>query len=289
MTDEQHTAPKIAPADTSKPKGKVMVVGVRFYDGGFVYDFAPGSEQYAVGDHVVVETEKGSELGEIIYKREIGIDEIEGELKTVKRSAKPRDFELKRQFADKEAEVFRVCAEKVAQHKLEMKLIGSHYNFDGKRLTFFFTAEGRIDFRDLVRDLASTFNTRIELRQVGPKDAAKMLDGFGVCGQRICCRSFLLKPRTISTKMAGTQELVTRTPEKISGLCGRLMCCLSYEHDTYEEYRKGFPKRGGRVRTKEGEGRVLELKILKRSVIVELDNEDHMRIECPVDEVKKLE
>lgn len=211
----------------------VQVVGVRFRDSGKVYYFDPAGVPAQAGDTVVVDTAKGQECGEVVTgPQEVDESEVVEPLRKVIRLATERDLALRRQYQAQEARALRICQERVAAHNLPMKLVGSEYTFDGSRLTFFFTADGRVDFRELVRDLASIFHTRIELRQIGVRDQARMVGGLGPCGRPLCCRTFLGDFVPVSIKMAKEQNL-SLNPSKISGMCGRLMCCLMFECDSY--------------------------------------------------------
>ncbi|KPV49332.1 hypothetical protein SE17_33255, partial [Kouleothrix aurantiaca] len=211
-----------------------IVVGIRFKDSGKTYFFDPrGLDLLTGGDHVIVETVRGLELAKIIHPpHEVSEAEIVGELKPVIRRAEDADFERMRLLSERHEEVLARCSEKVLEHNLPMRLVKAEYSFDGSRLTFYFTSEKRVDFRMLVRDLARTFKTRIELRQIGPRDEAKLLGGIGPCGRMLCCATFLPDYARVSIKMAKDQDLPLN-PTKISGVCGRLLCCLSYEHDQY--------------------------------------------------------
>jgi cell fate regulator YaaT (PSP1 superfamily) len=214
------------------------IVGVRFRPAGKVYYFAPGDERFAIGDKVIVETARGLEFGEIAAgNRELPDEMITMPLKRVVRRATERDAEQVETLRAKEREARDICAERIVQHSLPMSLVGAEYTFDGQKLIFYFTADNRVDFRELVRDLAATFKTRIELRQIGVRDEAKMLGGLGPCGRPICCATFLGEFQPVSIRMAKEQNL-SLNPTKISGLCGRLMCCLRYECEHYADHRE---------------------------------------------------
>ncbi|HWQ15053.1 MAG TPA: stage 0 sporulation family protein, partial [Roseiflexaceae bacterium] len=247
------------------------VVGIRFKDSGKTYYFDPGGlGELEQGDHVIVDTVRGPELAKVAYPpREILADEVVGELKPVLRRAEPADFERMRLLNARHDEVMARCAEKIGDHGLPMRLVKAEYSFDGSRLTFYFTAEKRVDFRMLVRDLARTFRTRIELRQIGPRDEAKLLGGIGPCGRLLCCATFLPDYARVSIKMAKDQDLPLN-PTKISGVCGRLLCCLSYEHDQYVQAKAALPKKGAWVQTPEGPGEVVAVNVLKETVTVAL-------------------
>lgn len=248
-----------------------VVVGIRFKDSGKTYYFDPnGIEALAQGDHVIVETVRGPELAKVAYPpRLVDPEEIVGELKPVLRRAEPTDFERLRQLNSRQDELLARCAEKIQEHGLPMRLVKAEYSFDGSRLTFYFTAEKRVDFRALVRDLARTFRTRIELRQIGPRDEAKLLGGIGPCGRLLCCATFLPDYARVSIKMAKDQDLPLN-PTKISGVCGRLLCCLSYEHEHYVNVKSRMPRKGTWVQTPDGPGEVVGVNVLRETVIVAL-------------------
>ncbi len=248
-----------------------MIVGIRFNQGGKIYDFDPGAMQLLPGDKVMVETARGIECGEVVRaNREC--KEVRNDLKPVVRRATPEDLERAEKNAQKAREAMKICQERIAAHKLEMKLVDAEYAFDNSKLTFNFTAEGRVDFRNLVKDLAATLHTRIELHQIGVRDEAKKLGGIGICGQPFCCSRFLKEFQPVSIKMAKEQGL-SLNPTKISGSCGRLMCCLKYEQDVYEELNKLSPKTGTMVNTPEGRGTVVDSNILTGKIKVRLDKE----------------
>lgn len=246
------------------------VVGIRFKDSGKVYYFDPRDLELHVGDYVIVETVRGLEMARVAYeRRDVPDEEIVGELKPVVRRAESSDFERLQLLQSRHDEVLARCAEKVREHGLPMKLVKAEYSFDGSRLTFYFTAEKRVDFRMLVRDLARTFRTRIELRQIGPRDEAKLLGGIGPCGRILCCASFLPDYARVSIKMAKDQDLPLN-PSKISGVCGRLLCCLSYEHEQYVAMRAELPRKGTWVQTPDGPGEVIAQLVLKQQLLVQL-------------------
>jgi cell fate regulator YaaT (PSP1 superfamily) len=248
------------------------VVGIRFKDSGKTYHFDPQNMVFAKGEWVIVETVRGPELGRVATPIEdIPQNQFFGELKPVLRSAMQQDFDQLHHLQQYEEEALSICTEKVAEHKLAMNLIKAEYNFDGSRLTFYFTADRRVDFRALVRDLARTFRTRIELRQIGPRDEAKLLGGVGPCGRLLCCATFLPDFARVSIKMAKDQDLPLN-PTKISGVCGRLLCCLSYEHEQYLDIKAELPKVGDWVRTPDGPGDVVAVNVVKETVTVELTN-----------------
>ena len=252
-----------------------VVVGIRFKDSGKTYFFDPnGLETLGQGDQVIVETARGLELAKVAYPPyEVAQEEIVGELKPVVRCAEDADFERMRLLDERHDEVMARCAEKIREHNLPMRLVKAEYSFDGSRLTFYFTAEKRVDFRMLVRDLARTFKTRIELRQIGPRDEAKLLGGIGPCGRLLCCATFLPDYARVSIKMAKDQDLPLN-PTKISGVCGRLLCCLSYEHEQYLEIKAVLPRRGAWVQTPNGPGEVVAVNVVKETVTVELAGGD---------------
>jgi cell fate regulator YaaT (PSP1 superfamily) len=247
------------------------VIGIRFKDSGKIYYFDPNQiGPLKQGEYVVVDTVRGPELAKVAYEvREVPQDEIVGELKGVIRRAEQADFERLRTLNARQGDLLARCAEKIAEHNLPMRLVKAEYSFDGSRLTFYFTAEKRVDFRLLVRDLARLFHTRIELRQIGPRDEAKLLGGIGPCGRLLCCATFLPDYARVSIKMAKDQDLPLN-PTKISGVCGRLLCCLSYEHEQYVQAKATLPRRGAWVQTPEGPGEVVSINILKGTVMVEL-------------------
>ena len=248
-----------------------VIIGVRFKNTGTVYYFDPGQNQLEKGSLVVVETARGIECGEVVIpNKEVADSTIVKPLKPVLRPATPEDKRRAKENAEKEQRAMRVCQEKIAAHKLDMKLVDVEYTFDNSKILFYFTADGRVDFRDLVKDLASVFRTRIELRQIGVRDEAKMLGGLGICGRPFCCSQFLSDFQPVSIKMAKEQGL-SLNPTKISGSCGRLMCCLKYEQDAYESLLRMTPKVGALVTTKEGKGVVCDANILTGVVKVRLD------------------
>ncbi|MFR4990515.1 PSP1 domain-containing protein [Anaerotruncus colihominis] len=238
------------------------IIGVRFKSVGKVYYFDPGGLMIEKGGHVIVETARGVECGEVAMgNRTIGDKEVVKPLKKVMRIATPEDMKRVSDNAAKEKHAFKVCEEKIARHKLNMKLVDVEFTFDNNKILFYFTADGRVDFRELVKDLASVFRTRIELRQIGVRDEAKMLGGIGICGRPFCCSTFLGEFQPVSIKMAKEQGL-SLNPTKISGTCGRLMCCLKYEQAAYEDLLRTTPRVGSVVRTKEGRGTVIEVNLL---------------------------
>lgn len=250
----------------------VEVVGIRFKSVGKIYYFAPGNIEFAKGDFAVVETVRGTEIGEVMLtNRKIPEENIVSPLKPVLRKATDEDIKKIDKIKEKEKNAFEVCVEKINYHKLDMHLVDVEYTFDENKILFYFTAEGRVDFRELVKSLASVFKTRIELRQIGVRDEAKMLGGIGVCGRPICCNSFLGDFQPVSIKMAKEQNL-SLNPTKISGTCGRLMCCLKYEQSTYEEMLKFVPRVDAIVDTPDGKGTVIENNVLAGMVKVRVGN-----------------
>lgn len=248
------------------------VVGIRFKKAGKIYYFSPGELNILKDDNVIVETIRGIEFGKcVIGKKEIPDDQVIQPLKDVIRIADKKDVNIYEENKKKAKDAFKICAQKIVKHKLDMKLIDTEYTFDNNKIIFYFTAEGRVDFRELVKDLASVFRTRIELRQIGVRDEAKMIGGFGPCGRVMCCARFLGDFAPVSIKMAKEQNL-SLNPSKISGMCGRLMCCLNYEQKTYEDIRRKLPKVGSIVKTPDGEGEVTENNIIKEQVKVKIKN-----------------
>ncbi len=263
------------------------VVGVRFKNAGKLYYFDPGKLWPAAGSFVVVETARGVEYGQVITGvREVDDDLIASPLKQVIRIGTEEDARHAQENESFEKEAFRICQHKIEEHKLDMKLVGVEQTFDNAKILFYFTANGRVDFRSLVKDLASVFHTRIELRQIGVRDEAKMLGGLGPCGRAICCGSFLGDFQPVSIKMAKEQNL-SLNPTKISGVCGRLMCCLKFEQDHYESTRKRMPKVGKEIETPDGIGTVTDLNVLKEALTVRLRKGDTVEFKTyPLEEVK---
>lgn len=251
----------------------VWIVGVRFKSVGKIYYFDPGDLDIKKGDGVIVETARGIEYGNVVLsKKEVSEESIVSPLKKVIRIATDEDKKTVAENKEKEKEAFKLCNEKISQHKLEMKLVDVEYTFDHNKILFYFTADGRIDFRELVRDLAGLFKTRIELRQIGVRDEAKMLGGLGICGRPLCCSSYLGEFQPVSIKMAKEQNL-SLNPTKISGTCGRLMCCLKNEQYAYEELIKITPNVGAIVKTPDGKGKVTGVNLLKSIITVEFDKD----------------
>jgi len=248
------------------------VVGVRFKRAGKIYYFDPVGLPLQVDDYVVVETARGSEVGRVVIgAKQVLESELAEPLKPVLRRAEPQDLRQMQYYRDKEQAAAERCQQRIAAHNLPMKLVGAEYNFDGSRLTFYFTAEGRVDFRELVKDLASTFRTRIELRQIGVRDEAKLIGGLGRCGRALCCAAFMSDFNAVSIKMAKEQDLPLN-PMKISGLCGRLLCCLGFENDFYCAQKRELPQVGESVGTAFGEGHIAAVNVLKGTATVQLAN-----------------
>ncbi len=259
------------------------IVGVRFKRAGKVYYFDPAGASLQVGDCVVVETARGLELGQVVIAPgQVVASELTEPLKPVVRRAGEEDIARARELEDKEREALAVCGELVTRLNLPMKLLSAEYNLDGNRLTIFFGAEERVDFRELVRDLTSRLKTRVELRQVGPRDEAKLVGGFGRCGRQLCCARFLTEFAPVSIKMAKEQSLPLN-PMKISGICGRLLCCLVYENDLYHEMKERFPREGQRVSTPMGIATVVGVNLLKETVLVQLESQ--AAVELPMNKV----
>jgi len=250
----------------------IEIISVRFKNGGKQYYFNPNGLKFQVGDGVIVETSRGAEYAQCVQANTM-IDEIEltSPLRPVVRAATQEDLRSMEGNAQREKWAFDICKQKIAEHGLDMKLVSAEYSFDGSKVLFFFTSEGRVDFRALVKDLASTIHTRIELRQIGVRDEAKMLGGLGICGKPFCCSQFLDEFQPVSIKMAKTQNL-SLNPTKISGTCGRLMCCLKYEQDAYEDLVKHAPKQESFVETPDGAGTVSSVDLLRQTVQVRLDS-----------------
>ncbi len=264
------------------------VIGVRFRNAGKLYYFDPGSLWPTAGDAVIVETVRGIEYGEVVT----GVSQIADELvtpplKNVIRIATAEDTAHEQDNRSRESSAMEVCEKKIAEHKLPMKLVKCEYTFDNSKILFYFTSDKRVDFRSLVKDLASIFRTRIELRQIGVRDEAKMLGGLGMCGRPLCCTTFLGDFQPVSIKMAKEQNL-SLNPTKISGVCGRLMCCLKYEEDHYEAVRKKMPRLGKDVITPDGRGTVTDLNILKETVRVRIPKGDETEIrEYPMSDIRR--
>lgn len=265
------------------------VIGVRFRTAGKIYFFSPGKLEVETGDKVIVETARGVEFGSVVTgPKEVEDDKITQPLKSVIRLATDEDKKKEEKNKEKEKEAFKICLEKIYKHGLEMKLIDAEYTFDNNKVLFYFTADGRIDFRELVKDLAAVFKTRIELRQIGVRDETKILGGIGSCGRPLCCATFLPEFNPVSIKMAKEQNL-SLNPTKISGVCGRLMCCLKNEQDTYEELNSHLPNVGDSVTTPDKlVGEVSSVNVLRQrvKVLITHDNDEKELKEYPVEELR---
>lgn len=266
----------------------VKVIGVRFRQAGKIYNFDPLDFKIEVGNHVIVETARGIEYGKVVQSvQEKNEEDVIMPLKSVIRVATEEDDKIAKQNKDKEKKAFFICKEKIKKHGLEMKLIDTEYTFDNNKVLFYFTADGRIDFRELVKDLASVFKTRIELRQVGVRDETKMLGGIGICGRSLCCSTYLSEFIPVSIKMAKEQNL-SLNPTKISGICGRLMCCLKNEQEAYEYLNSNLPNVGETVKTFDGlKGEVKSVNVLRQKVKIVIEqNDEREEREYSVNELK---
>ena len=267
----------------------IKVIGVRFRTAGKIYFFSPGGLELKAGDKVIVETARGVEFGSVVTGiKEVPDDQISQPLKPVIRIATQDDVRREAKNREKEKDAFKICQEKIRKHGLEMKLIDVEYTFDNNKVLFYFTADGRIDFRELVKDLASVFRTRIELRQIGVRDETKIRGGIGICGRPLCCHTYLTEFAPVSIKMAKEQNL-SLNPTKISGVCGRLMCCLTNEEETYEELNSHLPSIGDYVTTPEKlKGEVQSVNVLRQTVkiVVSLDNDEKEVRDYKVDELR---
>lgn len=265
------------------------IIGVRFRPAGKIYYFAPGKFHIKKGQQVIVETARGVEFGNVVIgPKEVEDEKITQPLKSVIRLATNEDRRIEERNREKEKEAFQICLEKIRKHKLEMKLIDAEYTFDNNKVLFYFTADGRIDFRELVKDLAAVFRTRIELRQIGVRDETKLRGGIGICGRELCCHTFLSEFAPVSIKMAKEQNL-SLNPSKISGVCGRLMCCLTNEQETYEKLNSRLPSTGDTVTTPDGlKGEVQSLSVLRQlvKVVVTLENDEKEIREYKASELK---
>lgn len=264
------------------------IVGVQFQKNGKIYNFDTNNLDIRLNDYVIADTSHGVDLGQVMTGcRQLDEAENNLPLKKLIRVATEKDLQTSADNREKEREAFSVCQKKIAEHKLDMKLVSVEYSFDNSKALFYFTSNGRVDFRSLVKDLASVFKMRIELRQIGVRDEARMIGGLGPCGRQICCGSFLEEFQPVSIKMAKEQNL-SLNPTKISGVCGRLMCCLKYEQDHYEQARKIMPRIGKEVVTPDGSGTVSDLNILKETVFVRITNGDSSEIkEYPLDKISR--
>lgn len=258
----------------------IKIVGVRFRNTGKVYYFAPKDLEIKAGDQVIVETARGTECGRVVLSpREVTDDRVVQPLREVVRMATEKDVEREAENRQKEKEAYKICQQKIREHNLDMKLIQAEYTFDNKKVLFYFTSDGRVDFRDLVKDLASVFKTRIELRQIGVRDETKLLGGIGICGRALCCSTYLSDFAPVSIKMAKEQNL-SLNPTKISGVCGRLLCCLKNEQETYEYLNKNLPGNGDLVTTDDGrEGEIQSVNVLRQTVRVLIEEGDNKEIE----------
>lgn len=267
----------------------VEVVGIRFKKVGKIYYFSPEGFELSLGDEVIVETIRGIEFGQVVILHRM-IDEktLSSELKPIIRIADELDKRIHQENLDRAKDAIDICEIKIKDHSLDMQLVDCEYTFDGQKLIFYFIADGRIDFRNLVKDLAQIFKTRIELRQVGVRDKAKMICGLGQCGQQTCCSRHLTEFEPVSIKMAKDQGL-SLNPTKISGVCGRLMCCLKYEQEVYESHMKELPKLGSLVITDDGQGRICEHKVLEKKVKVKIARDDEELINVyKLEDIKRL-
>ncbi len=273
--DEESSTPvgyDTLPPEAVEPQ-EILVVDIQFKKGGKIYYFDPGSFILSPGDEVIIDTSRGAEYGFCASgNHTVSSNKIVSPLRAVVRIATEQDKLTRKEFKEKEPIAFEMCQQKILDHNLDMKLVSAEYSFDGSKILFYFTADGRVDFRELVKDLAGVFRTRIELRQIGVRDEAKMLGGLGICGRPFCCKQFLDDFQPVSIKMAKTQNL-SLNPTKISGTCGRLMCCLKYEQDAYESLIKTSPKTDSIVNTCDGIGTVTDSNLLKQTVKVRLDSD----------------
>lgn len=265
----------------------IEVVGVRFKPAGKIYYFDPDDIALEAGDNVILETTRGVECGQVVIRpKMVAEEEIVAPLKKIIRKATPVDLKQVVLNKSKQKEAYKICMKKIIEHGLPMKLVDVEYTFDANKIIFYFTADGRIDFRELVKDLAAIFRTRIELRQIGVRDEAKMLGGLGTCGRGLCCATFLGDFDPVSIRMAKEQNL-SLNPTKISGICGRLMCCLKYESEAYESEKAMYPSEGTTVKTSVGEGKIASVNILKKTVIVEL-KESRQLVEFKLPEIEVI-
>ncbi len=262
------------------------VISVKFKETGRAYYFSPAGKEVKAGDKVIVETQNGNEFGTVFEgNHQVADEDVVQPLKKMVRFANEKDYKKLEENKKKEKEAFSLCEQLVLEHNLDMKLVEVEYSFDGGKIVFFFTSEGRVDFRELVKDLAAKFHTRIELRQIGVRDEAKMLGGIGICGQPYCCKQFLSDFQPVSIKMAKEQGL-SLNPTKISGSCGRLMCCLKYEQDAYEYLNSFTPHIGSTVKTKDGLATVTDVNLITGNLYVKLIDSDTIPLKVHRDEVK---
>ncbi len=277
-----------APKPAADSGVEVEIIGIRFKDVGKVYYFSPNKVQFKAGEKAIVETARGIECGEIVLSnRMVPESNIVPPLKSIIRKATAADEKQMEENIKKEKEIMQVFSDKIAQHKLDMKPIDIDCTFDGSKILFYFTSDGRVDFRELVKDLAAIYRTRIELRQIGVRDEAKMLGGLGICGRPFCCSSFLGEFQPVSIKMAKEQSL-SLNPTKISGTCGRLMCCLKYEQNCYDDFLRTTPKVGAYVETEEGRGHVEEVNLLTGILKIKLDKKPDVPFTVKKDDVKVI-
>lgn len=263
----------------------MLVVGIRFKRAGKIYYFDPAGHELNIGEHVVVETSRGTEIGRVVIApKQVAASEITEPLKPVLRKATPRDLLLQQYYKAQEAAALKRCQEEVARYNLPIKVVAAEYNFDGSRLSFLFTSESRLDFQDLAKELAAIFKTKVELRQIGARDEAKIFAGFGRCGRPLCCATFLSDFANVTIRMAKEQDLALN-PTKISGCCGRLLCCLSYENDLYCEMKQKMPKVGEIVQTPMGIGTVTGVNVIKETVFVEVGS-SQTRLEFPLADIQ---
>jgi len=256
------------------------VIQVRLREAGKISYFSTGNLRFNIGDYVIVEQDRGLEYGQIVSDPETVLEaDIERPLRKIIRKTNPWDHLQIEKNKKKSRELIQVCQKKIEEHKLPMKLVEAEYSFDRSKIIFYFTAEGRIDFRNLVKDLANIFKARIELKQIGVRDEARLMGGYGPCGKELCCAKFLKDFEPVTIRMAKDQNLPLN-PTKISGLCGRLMCCLSYENQTYKELIKGLPRLGQEMKTEKGKGKVISINPLKRSVYVEIEDGKQIEVKC---------
>jgi len=254
------------------------MIAIRLRDSGLSYKCEPGEFILKEGDYVIVEHDRGLDYGQVVSPHEVSKDaDSKEQLKRILRLVSPADLKQIQDNRIKAKEAFTSCVKKIAEHKLQMKLVQAEYSFDRSKIIFYFTANGRVDFRNLVKDLAKIFRARIELRQIGVRDEAKFFGGYGSCGRELCCATFLKDFEPVTIKMA-KEEGLPLNPPKISGLCGRLMCCLSYEYETYKILSKGLPREGERVNLKQGKGKVISVNVFKRSALVELEDKTQVEV-----------
>jgi cell fate regulator YaaT (PSP1 superfamily) len=258
------------------------VVQVRLREAGKISYFSTGGLKFNVGEYVIVEQDRGLEYGQVVSEAEVIIDaDIEKPLRKIIRKTNPWDHHQIEKNKKKSRELLQICNRKISEHRLPMKLVEAEYSFDRSKIIFYFTAESRVDFRNLIKDLANLFKARIELKQIGVRDEAKLMGGYGPCGNELCCVKFLKDFEPVTIRMAKDQNLPLN-PTKISGRCGRLMCCLNYENQTYRELMKGLPKVGHEIKTDQGKGKVISVSPLKRSVTIEVEDGKHIEIKiCP--------